>query len=138
MPSNLPPYQFKHTPESAAALLIAAIQTNEYKKTTGCLVSIDGKACPIGWCIQGVMCDVFNKHEPAYAQPMKPAYYGGASVGMFFSSTTNMPQIVQAWYGLNETGAGLIITLNDNTSANLLEIAQLLYPIRVFYGGGAK
>ena len=112
-----------------ADMWCAALQSGEYNQGRGTLClqySNDTKA----WCCLGVLCDLYNKHNP----PMKVNMLSGSG-GKYVSFnqySTKLPPEVCVWSGMTSTNGKRtgfrvsLVTLNDHCGYSFAEIANVI------------
>lgn len=115
------PSEFKHTPEQARALWVAALRSGEYQQGREYLKKLD---CGVPHlCCLGVACELFCEHETNIERKaMKLTCFG--------SCTQVLPTVVMKWLAIRDNMGAFestsLIDLNDGLGKNFAEIADII------------
>ena len=110
-----------------ADMWCAALRSGEYNQGRGflCSESERGKE----YCCLGVLCDLYNKHNP----PLSMGSIEGGVGGILFDGCSgDLPEAVIKWSGMSSGNGNRgslkpsLISLNDNCGFSFIEIANVI------------
>lgn len=92
-------------------LLIEALKSGDYKKTSGRMRRGDR------FCALGILCNLHAQAHPKFAATQKVK-------GMYDGTTHMPPTRVQKWSGITSSEVYKIVSWNDDSKLSFREIAQ--------------